>query len=448
MLTNVIPHLNGTPSSRPAPRPDQLPGQAVHEIEAVCAKHSIPCGAPDSLAQFMRALHADKHLAMDFWSLVARLTEQNRSAGPDWLLALIVETVTGQTLAEARDSSPTQQRLLREFTGMLAGEDVAAPPPRPVQSAHLTDDTPRHRDHVPLWGAIAPPSAPDPLLDRTDRPRLVLKPETPFAAAMDRSLHEQEPDLRRHQPEPSIAIPLAAYAEENADTSLISHKLVSALLLLLLASGLLLLHHANPSAWQRMGTSLRAQAASARDQFASGIAALKNRTNTPSAAPANPDQSSFTMNPSAGAAQPQSAALPANSPSTQPSAPLPSVPTQPITPKSETTTHSAISTDDTATTASESRVEAQVVVPETLMKQNLISSRVPVYPNGTRGTVIVQAIVTARGTVEPVRVMYGNPELGPAAMSAVATWHYRPYLLNGVPVNVSTTISVNTTGND
>jgi protein TonB len=82
------------------------------------------------------------------------------------------------------------------------------------------------------------------------------------------------------------------------------------------------------------------------------------------------------------------------------------------------------------------------------MKQNLISSRVPIFPSGASGSVVVAAIVTARGTVEPVRVVSGNPALAQPAMAAVATWHYRPYLQNGVPVNVSTTISVDSTGND
>jgi protein TonB len=36
-----------------------------------------------------------------------------------------------------------------------------------------------------------------------------------------------------------------------------------------------------------------------------------------------------------------------------------------------------------------------------------------------------------------------NPELAAAAMDAVKQWRYEPTLLNGVPVEVVTTISVN-----
>jgi len=39
-------------------------------------------------------------------------------------------------------------------------------------------------------------------------------------------------------------------------------------------------------------------------------------------------------------------------------------------------------------------------------------------------------------------VVSGHPILVPAALDAVKQWHYRPYLLNGEPVEVETNITV------
>jgi protein TonB len=87
------------------------------------------------------------------------------------------------------------------------------------------------------------------------------------------------------------------------------------------------------------------------------------------------------------------------------------------------------------------------------MKENLISSRVPVYPDAARanhiqGRVLLQAIINKDGFVGHLHVIDGDPALRHAALEAVATWHYRPYLVNGQPVDVSTTISVDFSGLD
>jgi protein TonB len=84
------------------------------------------------------------------------------------------------------------------------------------------------------------------------------------------------------------------------------------------------------------------------------------------------------------------------------------------------------------------------------MRQNLISSRIPIAPDpaAAHGIVVLQAVITTRGTVEHLRAIQGDPTLRRAAIDAASTWRYRPYLLNGTPVDVSTTISVDFSGND
>lgn len=71
----------------------------------------------------------------------------------------------------------------------------------------------------------------------------------------------------------------------------------------------------------------------------------------------------------------------------------------------------------------------------------------PVYPAIARaarmeGTVILHAVISKDGVIENLRVEAGPTMLQQAALDAVAQWRYRPFLLNGSPVEVETTINV------
>jgi protein TonB len=72
----------------------------------------------------------------------------------------------------------------------------------------------------------------------------------------------------------------------------------------------------------------------------------------------------------------------------------------------------------------------------------------PTYPPLARqariqGAVVLQAIIGKDGSIENLRVVSGHPMLAPAAIEAVRQWRYRPYTLNGEPVQVETEITVN-----
>jgi protein TonB len=58
------------------------------------------------------------------------------------------------------------------------------------------------------------------------------------------------------------------------------------------------------------------------------------------------------------------------------------------------------------------------------------------------GTVVLAAAISASGAIENLRVVSGHPMLQRAAMDAASNWRYRPFLLNGQPVEVETTIHV------
>jgi periplasmic protein TonB len=74
----------------------------------------------------------------------------------------------------------------------------------------------------------------------------------------------------------------------------------------------------------------------------------------------------------------------------------------------------------------------------------------PNYPPLARqariqGTVVLHAVISKDGSIENLQLVSGHPMLAPAALEAVKQWKYKPYLLNGEPVEVDTEVMVNFT---
>lgn len=61
----------------------------------------------------------------------------------------------------------------------------------------------------------------------------------------------------------------------------------------------------------------------------------------------------------------------------------------------------------------------------------------------TEGSVVVDAIISRSGTIESAHVLSGPPMLQGAALAAVRQARYRPFLLDGQPTEVQTTITIN-----
>ena len=83
-----------------------------------------------------------------------------------------------------------------------------------------------------------------------------------------------------------------------------------------------------------------------------------------------------------------------------------------------------------------------------IVEANLIHDVTPTYPPEAgrariQGTVVLVAVIGKDGSVEDVRIESGLPILAQAAMDAVKQWRYRPYLLNGEPVEVDSRITIN-----
>jgi len=83
-----------------------------------------------------------------------------------------------------------------------------------------------------------------------------------------------------------------------------------------------------------------------------------------------------------------------------------------------------------------------------VMEGNLLSAPRPEYPQLARtshvqGRVALRATISRAGSILTLHVISGPQLLRTAAVDAVRNWRYRPYTVNGRPVDVSTTIYVN-----
>jgi periplasmic protein TonB len=83
------------------------------------------------------------------------------------------------------------------------------------------------------------------------------------------------------------------------------------------------------------------------------------------------------------------------------------------------------------------------------MMQGYLVHRVePIYPALAKaariqGPVHLKAVISKQGMIENLQVLTGHPMLVTAAVAAVRQWRYRPYILNGEPIEVETEITVN-----
>jgi periplasmic protein TonB len=82
-----------------------------------------------------------------------------------------------------------------------------------------------------------------------------------------------------------------------------------------------------------------------------------------------------------------------------------------------------------------------------MMTRYRASGKDPKYPadakrNHVDGRVVLAATVSPSGNVEDLCVSQGPEPLRQAAFEAVKTWKYRPFEVNGQPVEVKTQVNV------
>ncbi len=190
-------------------------------------------------------------------------------------------------------------------------------------------------------------------------------------------------------------------------------------------------------------------------------------------APANPAPAAGDVNTSsppqiatASPAQNATAATPTLPTKTGASSPSHSSPLRrsASSPPTSTTSHPSTPTQDSArielpkpsaaslaspeeSTDSSTLTTEPVNVRSGIMAANVLSAPQPSYPKlasltRMQGAVVMQAIISREGTIEHVHVIKGHRLLRGAATNAVRNWRYRPYLVNGHPVEVATIVSV------
>ena len=87
----------------------------------------------------------------------------------------------------------------------------------------------------------------------------------------------------------------------------------------------------------------------------------------------------------------------------------------------------------------------RVRVSEGVMRALLIKRVEPEYPEEARkkhvqGSVVMKAIISHEGDVQELTLLSGDALLAPAALEAAKQWKYKPYLLQGHPVEIETQI--------
>lgn len=98
-----------------------------------------------------------------------------------------------------------------------------------------------------------------------------------------------------------------------------------------------------------------------------------------------------------------------------------------------------------------SKLPQRIRVSQGVIQRLKISDVAPSYPAeakqaGIQGLVILAAVIGKDGSLQSLSVLNSpSPVLSQAAMDAVRQWKYRPYVLNGTPVEVDTQITVNFT---
>jgi hypothetical protein len=104
----------------------------VNNVAIVCDRHRVARGGPADLASFLRALSRNKHLAMDFWSVVTRMSgvAAGQSEVPDWrarqemTLEAIVRAIAGLGVSETAAAGADSQLATTHMASLLAGADI------------------------------------------------------------------------------------------------------------------------------------------------------------------------------------------------------------------------------------------------------------------------------------------------------------------------------------
>lgn len=97
--------------------------------------------------------------------------------------------------------------------------------------------------------------------------------------------------------------------------------------------------------------------------------------------------------------------------------------------------------------ADNSKKAPKLRIAQGVAEGNILSKVPPHYPeeakqNHITGDVILDFTIDRNGNVTGLKIISGHPLLASAAVDAVKQWKYKPFLLNGEPVDVETTARI------
>jgi TonB family protein len=94
----------------------------VRKFRSICAMHGVQIGSHTKLPDFMRKLVDDRHLAMDFWAFISKLSDrEGGELSDDQMLGVVVEGITDCDISEQDGGA---KRTVDDLRAMLAGVDV------------------------------------------------------------------------------------------------------------------------------------------------------------------------------------------------------------------------------------------------------------------------------------------------------------------------------------
>jgi TonB family protein len=88
-----------------------------------------------------------------------------------------------------------------------------------------------------------------------------------------------------------------------------------------------------------------------------------------------------------------------------------------------------------------------VRVAQGVMDKSMVKRVEPQYPqeaknNHIQGDVVIEVMIDTKGNIAKLNVIKGHPVLAKAAVEAVSQWKYKPFTIQGDPVDVETTILI------
>jgi outer membrane biosynthesis protein TonB len=434
----------------------------IQELRAILKANNLKFGSPENFFAFVRRLQSDDLLPADLSRMVKFIVERENSIVTlRTMLTIIAIASGGPAMAEANRDLSKPVNVVIDFLirsgnfGPAEPEQLGDRPEKLLQSLTLLDlnvqKTDLHLDSIEQQISTIEPQLEDVSTPNTEPIRRAHSPVEP-------------PSIPNDPPLPGFVRRASPSKEHTAWFFLLGEKLVVVPVLATIA-GSTLLYIGYQRHFTKTGIRPAAPGPSATLDPTSKTPGLEIAVSPPHALIAATTGAAATPLPKPSAGSPTTDALaskaienhssqtPKPAERTADHAPQRSVPLANVATAEAPQTHgsteaTAKTKRDVGSTSAKSAASLRMVdVSSGVMAANLISASPPSYPKlagltHMQGKVIMQAIISKEGTVQNLHVIQGHRLLRGAAKSSARNWRYRPYKVNGKPVEVATIVSV------